>query len=54
MLWITTCQDIAKFLKSYSGGLFLDMAIDDMELARGYLYLKEKEDELWAIGGIKI
>lgn len=47
MLWITTCQDIG-------GGLFLDMAIDDMELARGYLYSKEKEDELWAIGGIKI
>ncbi|GAA0078091.1 Gfo/Idh/MocA family oxidoreductase [Clostridium sp. CTA-5] len=39
-----------KFAKdSYSGGLFLDMAIHDIDLARWYL--DSEADELWAIGG---
>lgn len=39
-----------KFAKdSYSGGLFLDMAIHDIDLARWYL--DSDADELWAIGG---
>ncbi|AYE35029.1 Gfo/Idh/MocA family oxidoreductase [Clostridium septicum] len=38
-----------KFAKdSYSGGLFLDMAIHDIDLARWYL--ESEADELWAIG----
>jgi myo-inositol 2-dehydrogenase/D-chiro-inositol 1-dehydrogenase len=39
-----------KFAKnSYSGGLFLDMAIHDIDLARWYL--ESEADKVWAIGG---
>lgn len=43
-------EGFLKFAKTnYSGGLFLDMAIHDLDLARWYL---ESEAEiLWAIGG---
>ncbi len=44
---------LPSFLKfatdSYSGGLFLDMAIHYIDLARWYL--DSEADELWAIGG---
>lgn len=39
-----------KFARdNYSGGLFLDMAIHDLDLARWYL--QAEPEEVWAIGG---
>lgn len=39
-----------KFARNnYSGGLFLDMAIHDLDLARWYL--QAEAEEVWAIGG---
>src|SRR3712207_1950326 len=39
-----------KFAKdNYSGGLFLDMAVHDLDLARWYL--GSEADTVWAIGG---
>ncbi|WP_078408942.1 Gfo/Idh/MocA family oxidoreductase [Priestia abyssalis] len=35
--------------KNYSGGLFLDMGIHDLDLARWYL--QSEADSVWAIGG---
>ncbi|KGM96680.1 myo-inositol 2-dehydrogenase [Clostridium novyi A str. 4552] len=43
-------EGFLKFAKSnYSGGLFLDMAVHDLDLARWYL--GSEADTVWAIGG---
>lgn len=43
-------EGFLKFAKSnYSGGLFLDMAVHDLDLARWYL--ESEADMIWAIGG---
>jgi|SRR5690625_3284644 len=43
-------DNFLKFAQAnYSGGLFLDMAIHDLDLARWYLGVEAKE--VWAIGG---
>ncbi|KGN00124.1 Gfo/Idh/MocA family oxidoreductase [Clostridium botulinum] len=43
-------EGFLKFAKSnYSGGLFLDMAVHDLDLARWYL--ESEADTVWAIGG---
>ncbi|KEI15640.1 myo-inositol 2-dehydrogenase [Clostridium novyi B str. ATCC 27606] len=43
-------EGFLKFAKSnYSGGLFLDMAVHDLDLARWYL--ESEADMVWAIGG---
>ncbi len=43
-------EGFLKFAKTnYSGGLFLDMAIHDLDLARWYL--ESEAETLWAIGG---
>ncbi|QHC04456.1 inositol 2-dehydrogenase [Anoxybacillus sp. PDR2] len=43
-------DEFIQFAKSnYSGGLFLDMAIHDFDLARWYLGVEAKQ--VWAIGG---
>lgn len=43
-------EGFLRFAKSnYSGGLFLDMAVHDLDLARWYL--ESEADMVWAIGG---
>lgn len=43
-------EGFLKFAKSnYSGGLFLDMAVHDLDLARWYL--ESEAEKVWAIGG---
>lgn len=43
-------EGFLKFAKSnYSGGLFLDMAVHDLDLARWYL--GSEAEKVWAIGG---